>query len=214
MPKLILPQALVSLFAVFAPCCTEPGFRYFVAFLLNFMAGAGRRTAASAYARSNISRHWSNAVRLLSRERAGRMRPRPAQTVARVEDRLERARADDNAVGRLPRPGGGSRPGGRPVGQVVPAGLCHQRLAVAAGHPQDGEARGLHPVMQDELGRLPGRVGMHQVHRQPALHPTPPARGVQWQDPVGRTPFRPVRLSYHDTAIALVAAGQTCPICG
>jgi len=84
MPKLILPQALVSLFAAFAPCCTEPGFQYFVAFLLNFMAGAGRRTAASAYARSNISRHWTNAVRWLSRERADKRRPSLAQSLLKL----------------------------------------------------------------------------------------------------------------------------------
>ena len=97
MPKLILPQELYSLFFAFAPCFTQPGVSHFVAFLLNFMAGAGRRTAASAYARSNISRHWSNAVRLLSRERAGRMRPRlkgrsrPTPS-GRAESRTRRSR--------------------------------------------------------------------------------------------------------------------------
>jgi len=81
MPKLVLPQLLVLLVGVFAPCFTRPGLEYFVALLLNFMAGTGRRTAASAYARGNLQRHWTNLVRWLSRPRADRRRPALAQSL-------------------------------------------------------------------------------------------------------------------------------------
>ena len=81
MPKLILPQELYSLFFAFAPCFTQPGVSHFVAFLLNFMAGTGRRTAVSAYARSDLSCHWTNAIRLLSRERADKHRSSMAQVL-------------------------------------------------------------------------------------------------------------------------------------
>jgi hypothetical protein len=69
MPKLVLPLELASLLAVFAPCFTAPGFEYFSVLLLNFMAGTGRRTVASACSRSTLGGHWSNLVRWLSRVR-------------------------------------------------------------------------------------------------------------------------------------------------
>ena len=81
MPKLVLPQLLVSMVVVFAPCFTWPGFEYFVALLLNFMAGTGRRTAASAYARGNLQRHWTNLVRWLSPPRTDRRRPALARII-------------------------------------------------------------------------------------------------------------------------------------
>ena len=69
MSPLIPPQELLSLLALFSPCFTQPGFVYFVQFVVAMVAGLGRLTTTTVFRSSDGARHYTNYARFLSRYR-------------------------------------------------------------------------------------------------------------------------------------------------
>jgi hypothetical protein len=67
MSQLIAPAELLSLLLCFAPCFTQPSFRYCVSFIVAMIGGTERLTTTTVYRVSQRARHHTNYSRFLSR---------------------------------------------------------------------------------------------------------------------------------------------------